>query len=521
MIRFASGYRSLLALMVAASAGLILAGTAEARTPVVQTFAQLPPGPWRINQPATVSGNILTLGSYGFVGLFDEAPSDWIGNADNNLGWSVEARVRLDESVTEDCGSSEPAHLWAGDHLTVVMVGFARGQVCLTYPDRVVHPMDTQSAFHTYKLEVRRERVKLSVDGRLVIDHTLSWAGGGTPALMAESLTGISHWQYLRYDTTPSLPRCTIHGTPGPDRLAGGPGADVICGGDGADELIGGGGDDVLIGGLGPDVLSGGRGRDTLVGGDDADVLDGGTQDDTLYGGSGQDRFPAPAERDGADVLSGGPGSDTADYRARTAPVTVSLDGLANDGADGERDTVGRYRWDAGLSGQASDVEAVVGGSGADTLIGDHLRNLLTGGAGADVLRGLDGEDVLDVLDGAPGDLADGGGGFDSCAGDPGDGLASCNEPRCPPTSMTMPPPPATGSARPVAPAPQAAPTASGALLTTTPPGTPTPPPGSPTPPPPPPPSCPTYPPTFPPTPTPSSVAAAPGESGARTLTRG
>jgi hypothetical protein len=231
-------YSALTAVLVTATAALVWAGSAQARTPVVQTFAQLPPGPWQVNEPATVDGDILTLGPYGYVGLFDGPPSDWSGGADNNLGWTVEARMRLDQSVAEDCGSTDPAHIWAGDHLTVVMVAFARGQVCLTYPDRVVHPMDTQSAFHTYKLDVRRERVKLSVDGRVVIDHTLSWGGGGTPALMAESLTGTSHWQYLRYDTTPSLPRCTVNGTPGPDRLAGGPGADVICGGDGAFRLM-------------------------------------------------------------------------------------------------------------------------------------------------------------------------------------------------------------------------------------------------------------------------------------------
>jgi Ca2+-binding RTX toxin-like protein len=472
------------AVTVAAGA-LVPSGSAQARTPVVQTFTQLPPGPWRINEPATVAGDVLTLGPYGFVGLFDGSASDWSGNADNSLGWTVEARMRLDQSVTEECGQGEPARLWAGDHITVVTVGFARGQVCLTYPDQVVHPMDTQGAFHTYKLDVRRERVRLSVDGRLVIDHTLPWAGGGTAALMAESLTGTSHWQYLRYDTTPSLPRCTMRGTPGPDRLTGGPGADVICGGDGADELIGGGGNDVLIGGLGADVLIGGPGRDTVAGGDGPDVLDGGAHNDILYGGPDQDQFPALPEPDGADVLSGGGGHDTADYRARSAPVTVSLDGQANDGATGERDQVGRQRW----SGD-SEIEAVLGGAAADTLTGDNWRNSLTGGAGPDVLRGLGGEDHLDALDGAPGDLADGGDLIDSCRADAGDVMTSCNEPRCVPTTMTMPPPPASATPRPAAPTPQPAPTGPGSPPPTIPgPPTMTPAPPMPTP------SCSPYPP--------------------------
>jgi Ca2+-binding RTX toxin-like protein len=491
-------------------AALIPSGSAQARTPVVQTFAQLPPGPWRVNEPATVAGNVLTLGPYGYVGLFDGSSSDWSGNADNSLGWTVEARMRLDESVTEECGYAEPARLWAGDYLTVVTVGFARGQVCLTYPDQVVHLMDTQSAFHTYKLDVRRERVRLSVDGRVVIDHTLSWSGGGTPALMAESLNGTSHWQYLRYDTTPSLPRCTMHGTPGPDRLAGGPGPDVICGGDGADELTGSGGNDVLIGGLGADTLDGGPGRDTLAGGDGPDVLIGGTQDDALYGGLGHDQFPALPARDGADFLSGGGGYDTADYRARTTPVTVSLDGQANDGAAGERDQVGRVRW-----APESEFETVLGGAAADTLTGDNWRNTMNGGAGTDVLRGLGGEDSLNVADGAPGDVADGGDFIDSCQADPGDILTSCNEPRCSTTTMTMPPPPTSYTPRPGTPTPQPAPTGTPASpgpvpTIPTPPGTP---PATPMPPPP---SC-TPPPPFPTVGALAQTAAARGESGART----
>jgi Ca2+-binding RTX toxin-like protein len=488
-------HRALAVVAVAASVALLPSGSAQARTPVVQTFTQLPPGPWRVNEPATVAGNVLTLGPYGHVGLFDGSSSDWSGNADNDLGWTVEARMRLDGSVTEDCGTAEPARIWAGDHLTLVTVGFGRGQVCLTYPVQVVHPMDTQSAFHTYRLDVRRERVRLSVDGRVVIDHTLSWSGGGTPALMVESLTGTSHWQYLRYDTTPSLPRCTMHGTPGPDRLVGGPGPDVICGGEGPDELIGSGGNDVLIGGLGADLLSGGPGRDTLAGGGDSDVLDGGTQDDTLYGGMGQDQFLALPERDGADVLSGGGGHDTADYRARSTPLVVSLDGQPNDGAAGERDRVGKDRW----SGD-SEIEAVLGGAAADTLTGDDWRNSLTGGAGTDVLRGLGGEDVLNAVDGAPGDVADGGDLIDTCAADPGDVLTSCNEPRCEPT-MTMPPPPATGTPTP---APQPSPAIPGSVPRTTPAPS-----GTPTASPIPTPSCRTPPPLSTGTPTPGGAPVA------------
>ncbi|WP_276310995.1 Ig-like domain-containing protein, partial [Nocardioides ferulae] len=79
-------------------------------------------------------------------------------------------------------------------------------------------------------------------------------------------------------------PRCTIVGTPGPDRLVGTRGRDVICGRGGDDRLLGRGGDDVLLGGSGADRLLGGRGGDSLVGGRGNDLLRGGPGADDLDG---------------------------------------------------------------------------------------------------------------------------------------------------------------------------------------------------------------------------------------------
>jgi Ca2+-binding RTX toxin-like protein len=110
--------------------------------------------------------------------------------------------------------------------------------------------------------------------------------------------------------------RCTIVGTPGPDRLRAGPGRDVICGLGGADRISGGGGpdlilggagDDVLLGGGGDDVLEGGPGRDELLGGTGADRLHGGLGADALLGGPGADVLTG---RGGNDVLLGGGGRD-------------------------------------------------------------------------------------------------------------------------------------------------------------------------------------------------------------------
>ena len=96
------------------------------------------------------------------------------------------------------------------------------------------------------------------------------------------------------------------------------------------ENVTGGSGNDALLGGAPANVLSGGPGHDSLDGEAGNDVLDGG---------------------DGDDILAGGAGTDIVTYAGRVAPVTATLDGLANDGEAGEDDTV------------RTDVETVVGGS--------------------------------------------------------------------------------------------------------------------------------------------------------------
>src|SRR5207247_1332933 len=74
--------------------------------------------------------------------------------------------------------------------------------------------------------------------------------------------------------------------------------------------------------------VTGGSGDDILSGDAGANVLDGGLGNDTLEGGPG------------ADTLIGGSGTDTVSYASRSNPVTVTLDGAANDGEVGENDNV-------------------------------------------------------------------------------------------------------------------------------------------------------------------------------------
>jgi Ca2+-binding RTX toxin-like protein len=179
----------------------------------------------------------------------------------------------------------------------------------------------------------------------------------------------------------------TLRGVAGDDALAGGDGDDDLSGGGGSDSLEGEAGDDMLAGGAGIDTLDGGPGVDLLngggiglIGGDGADELNGGPGADVLLGGPGNDRLDGGL---GPDQINGEAGRDTLTYEDRTNPVTVRLNGLPDDGEDGEGDNV------------ATDVEIVLGGTVWDTLTGDSDANTLSGGPGEDFVDGNPGSDRL------------------------------------------------------------------------------------------------------------------------------
>jgi hypothetical protein len=164
-----------------------------------------------------------------------------------------------------------------------------------------------------------------------------------------------------------------------------------------------------LTGGDGPDTLTGTAENDTLYGRGGNDTLDGGGGNDDLDGGAG------------ADDLRGGTGVDAASY-VGPGGVNVTLDDAPNDGHEGEGDNV------------HLDVEAVYGGSGADTLSGNRAGNTLDGGDGSDHLiggRGRDflfgggGDDEIDAADGAP-DVIDCGNGDDRVRADKIDSVTGC-----------------------------------------------------------------------------------------------
>jgi hypothetical protein len=146
--------------------------------------------------------------------------------------------------------------------------------------------------------------------------------------------------------------------------------------------------DSVTLSGAIPSWVDGGSGNDRLVGGDSSDWLFGNSGDDSLDGGTG------------ADLLSGGDGADTADYSTRSTALTITLDDRPGDGQAGENDNV------------RTSVEAVLAGSGNDSVTGSAVNNVLNGGPGDDTLTGLGGDDTIEG--GAGADSIDGGDGADT-----------------------------------------------------------------------------------------------------------
>ena len=223
-------------------------------------------------------------------------------------------------------------------------------------------------------------------------------AGPGCESIDAHTARCVAFGQPVRIDTG-DLDDTVVAPFPLPTDVSAGSGNDAITTGSAADELRGG---------LGNDQLTAGAG---------ADLLDGNVGADVMKGQSGRDTLLGVGRADEADVLSGGPDTDIADYSGRDEDLTISLDDVANDGEPGEQDNV------------RNDVEEIEGGDGGDTLTGSNMvavTNRLLGGPGGDTLVGRAGPDRMfaqegnDVLDGGPGnDDLDGGANADTIIGGP------------------------------------------------------------------------------------------------------
>ena len=124
------------------------------------------------------------------------------------------------------------------------------------------------------------------------------------------------------------------------------------------------------------DVLTGDSNDNMLLGGGGGDTLNGGGGNDTLFA------FDSPTSA--FEILNGGLGVDTADYRFANAAVTAVLGNPASDGTNG-----------FATFGHTTDfyksIENLSGSFFADTLTGDHASNVINGRGGDDIMSGGDG----------------------------------------------------------------------------------------------------------------------------------
>jgi len=187
-------------------------------------------------------------------------------------------------------------------------------------------------------------------------------------------------------------------------QIVGGVGNDTLNGAGMNDSIWGSDGDDVIVGNSGADSLMGENGNDDLQGLAGADWLSGGNGNDSLDGGADADKLNVDA---GADVLIGGLGYDTMSYSDRTVGMTISYDGIANDGMTGEFDNLN------------DDIEVLWGGKGNDNITGNANANRIEGMAGNDTIDALAGDDYL--LGGDGNDSMFGRDGKDSLYGNNGD----------------------------------------------------------------------------------------------------
>lgn len=204
----------------------------------------------------------------------------------------------------------------------------------------------------------------------------------------------VSIWNDL-----PAAQSFTVDGGPGDDTLdgpIGGP-AVTFLGGDGADRLTGGSAEDQLDGGPGDDEVSGGFGRDAVRGGD------------------GDDRLLGDGLKPFADLIDGGAGRDTIvndwlnDHDA--AAISVTLDGVANDGLPGEGDDVRaveeiQVNQPATLTAGGDAVlfrvfqtgpgsSRLTGSDGADTLISYDYADTIDARGGDDTIEAGLGDDAI------------------------------------------------------------------------------------------------------------------------------
>ena len=162
-----------------------------------------------------------------------------------------------------------------------------------------------------------------------------------------------------------------------------------------------------MIGGNGHDKLTGGFGPDTLDGGPGNDNLDGSHGNDTVRAGDGDDQIDAGFMLS-ADVLDGGAGRDSItsgwyDTNNGITAMSVTLDGVANDGRSGEGENITGIEvihttMVSTLVAASDPVEFKVFNtqSGSSRLVGSPGGDNLRSADYADTIEGLGGNDTIE-----------------------------------------------------------------------------------------------------------------------------
>jgi Ca2+-binding RTX toxin-like protein len=274
-----------------------------------------------------------------------------------------------------------------------------------------------------------------SIDGGPGND-TASYADAASGVTVNLSLTTAQDTHGAGVDTLQNLEN--LYGSAFGDTLIGDAGANVLRGQAGNDVLVGGAGNDELNGGAGFDTVDysqeagGGNALVNLGPGSIADSLGQvgpsqardtygnidslssiehiitGAGNDRVQGSSATERIETGAGNDflnsggGGDTLIGGPGNDT--YTVFAGDIVVEL---ANEGTDTVQTGLAAFVLPANvenLRGTASTGQSlsgneldnvISGGSGNDTLIGGAGNDRLSGGLGNDTMTGGAGNDMF------------------------------------------------------------------------------------------------------------------------------
>jgi Ca2+-binding RTX toxin-like protein len=163
-------------------------------------------------------------------------------------------------------------------------------------------------------------------------------------------------------------------------QATGGSGSDTLAG---IENLSGSTYDDTLTGDGNANRLTGAQGNDFLNGGAGNDTLDGGAGNDTLWGGTG------------ADSLSGGDGADLYYVDHAGDSVSESNANPTTGGIDLVYSSIAAYTLGANVE------NGRILATGAASLNGNALANLLYAGAGNNLLDGAGGNDTASYLYGA------------------------------------------------------------------------------------------------------------------------